>query len=1108
MRKHFMTKALLVFVVCFAMIAGLIACDNEVTYTATFVTNGGSEIAPLQNVTSVDDAPQPTRDGYTFDGWYTDEALTEKADFPFTLKANTTFYAKWALIEYTAEFVTNGGTAVETKTGTVIESAPETTRQGYSFAGWYRDEALKNAATFPFTLTEDVKFYAKWSLNTYKVTFVTNGGSEVAAMDVAYIQSAPVSTLDKYTLVGWFTDEDLTDQVEFPLTLTADITLYAKWTRTVYDVTFETNGGTAVDPMKVYEIETAPETTRYAYVFDGWYVDADFNQAAVFPCEINENTIFYAKWTVDESAVAVTFDYAEATEDNEETERMILPGDPVGTLPEPKKFGYDFAGWFDGDVAVTADTVIDAAVTFVAQWTPKTITITLDYGTEALNAVLQPYGAQVKTVQEVQPTPAYEQLFPSTIETTVGETVSLPAQGLLVQFYALFKGEDAVIFFDSFNGTIEWYLDGVLYDGTTPVIADGDITATIHYETVNLYFDPTDGEFVNPEVTGELALPKGISRSVVTYIIPEVYREHYEASWHSDVSSSNLNSDAHYSASWIEVNPKVTLDPNGGTLHEDALESYEMTVGVRIYYTISISFSQLATRPGYNLLGWVDQYGVPFTESDNYPDYEDRTLTAQWEKATFTATFDYAGGQGSPAEMQFVFESEMTDLPAPTRSGYEFGGWYDDNMVKVENGDIFNYTENVTFTAMWVSDTPVEITLNTDGGTISTGESSLQLYEGKAIGELPVPERDKSIFVAWTYNGEVVTEDTLLVLVDGIDEFVATYKEGYSKGLTFAYTQKSGKEYYTVQPSPDVTGEVLIPATYDDGEHGELPIGVIASSAFTGNTTITSVIMRAVTEIGASAFQGCTALETVEFSDVLVAVKSSAFDGCTSLSIDLVIGETVNELGSYSFRNTAIKTVKICGGQNYSTTTAKGIFSGCTSLTSIVFEFADDKYWTNIPESFADGCSNLSEFSYTKANYLSSIGTYAFRGTALTTFTMPAFSSSSSYCSIGKGAFTDTVTLTSFDFGSGGTNLNILTEAFLNTGLTEIELTSRVKSIATNVFNTVKTVTISASSTITASGANMFGDAVENIYVPESKVDTYKAAANWSDYADIISAKP
>lgn len=395
-----------------------------------------------------------------------------------------------------------------------------------------------------------------------------------------------------------------------------------------------------------------------------------------------------------------------------------------------------------------------------------------------------------------------------------------------------------------------------------------------------------------------------------------------------------------------------------------------------------------------------------------------------------------------------------------------------------------------------------------DGGNIATGESSVQLYEGKPVGELPVPERDKSIFVAWTYNGEVVTADTLFVLVDGVDELVATYKEGYNKELQFAYTLMSGKEYYTVQPSPDVTGEVILPATYDDGEHGELPIGAIATNAFKDNATITSVIMRAVTEIGNGAFQNCTALETVEFSDVLKSVKSSAFDGCTSLSMDLVLGETVNNLGSYAFRNTAIKAVKIMGSADYGTTTAKGIFSGCTSLTSIVFEFADGKYWTNIPESFADGCSNLTEFVYTKADTVSSIGQYAFRGTALTTFTVPSISSSSSVCLIGKGAFMDTVTLTSFDFGSGGTNLRIQTEAFMNTGLIEIELTSRVHTVAANAFNTVKTVTISASSTITASGANMFGDAVEHIYVPASMVDTYKAAANWSDYADIISAKP
>lgn len=69
-------------------------------FTVTFVTNGGSQVASQEVLhdTAATEPTAPTRDGYTFDGWYSDEGLTQKYDFSAPVTSNITLYAKWTLM--------------------------------------------------------------------------------------------------------------------------------------------------------------------------------------------------------------------------------------------------------------------------------------------------------------------------------------------------------------------------------------------------------------------------------------------------------------------------------------------------------------------------------------------------------------------------------------------------------------------------------------------------------------------------------------------------------------------------------------------------------------------------------------------------------------------------------------------------------------------------------------------------------------------------------------------------------------------------------------------------------------------------------------------------
>ena len=123
------------------------------TYTITFDTAGGSEIAPItQDYGTVITAPEaPTREGYTFIGW--------DKEIPTTMPAeNMTVTAQWEINQYTITFDTNGGSEIAPITqdyGTNIAAPADPTREGYTFIGW--DKAIPT--TMP---AENITLKAKW----------------------------------------------------------------------------------------------------------------------------------------------------------------------------------------------------------------------------------------------------------------------------------------------------------------------------------------------------------------------------------------------------------------------------------------------------------------------------------------------------------------------------------------------------------------------------------------------------------------------------------------------------------------------------------------------------------------------------------------------------------------------------------------------------------------------------------------------------------------------------------------------------------------------------------------------------------------------------------
>lgn len=149
----------------------LVAKWEKSKYTVKFVSDHGSfadQTIEHGKLIETDKLTIPEVEGYTFDGWYADENRTIEFDFTKPIKSNTTVYAKWTAKDYEVSFVTEHGKAPASQNvkynGTANDPG-KLTAEGYTFIGWYADEAHKTKFDFSTPITGDTKVYAKWEKN-------------------------------------------------------------------------------------------------------------------------------------------------------------------------------------------------------------------------------------------------------------------------------------------------------------------------------------------------------------------------------------------------------------------------------------------------------------------------------------------------------------------------------------------------------------------------------------------------------------------------------------------------------------------------------------------------------------------------------------------------------------------------------------------------------------------------------------------------------------------------------------------------------------------------------------------------------------------------------
>ena len=698
-------------------------------YAVSFNTNGGSSI-DAQTVDHGEKASQPTdptKEYYSFAGWYSDDKLTTEFDFANTeIKGETTIYAKWTPVIYNIAYDLDGGSVtldklnpifytVETETFTLNNP----TKTGYEFKGWSTgdDSKAETTVTIAKGTSGDLSYKAVWEKKSYAVTFDSTGGSAVEDALIKYeekVTKPSDSTKAGYTFAGWYKETACENVWDFDNDVVTDeTTLYAKWTANRYIAVFDKNEGDAVNPTSIEkdyqeELGTLPTATRTGYSFAGWFTAATGGDQITDKTKMPLNgATYYAQWTINQ--YTVKFDGNGGIDGTEIKKNYDVE---IGELPTSTRAGYTFDGWYTemiGGMKVEPTTKMPSKdTTYYAHWTINQYTVKFD-GNGGSNGtdITADYDSELGTL----PTSTREgYIFDGWYTEKIGgtkiqATTKMPLDG--ATYYAQWKTVDYTITYDMNDGNSN--------------------------EAVNHKDNPASYTIESSEIT--LKAPS--------------WKNHVFTGWTwagHDTKEMIVKIDAGttgnkvYRANWIESDLTVKYDTQGGSAVEDALAAHG----------VPISKPDDPTREGYTFKGWYTSttYETEWNFDDNVVD--NMTLYAKWEINRYNVMFNTNGG--SDIDDQIINHGEKANKPAdPTKEYYSFTGWYSDAKLTKEFKFDSAIQATTTLYAKW---TPVkyDITYDLNGGDNHKDNPAAYTVEDEIT--LKAPVKKNYTFLGWTYKGQ------------------------------------------------------------------------------------------------------------------------------------------------------------------------------------------------------------------------------------------------------------------------------------------------------------------------------------------------------------------
>ena len=729
------------------------------SYTVTFESDGGTSVTG-QTVAydeKVSEPAQPTKEGYTFAGWFHNgEAWNFESN---TMPAEAiTLTAQWTVNEYTVTFDSNGGELTGSATQSVpfggkITAPAQPTKEGYTFVEWTYNGTAWNfeSGTMP---AGNVTLVAKWTANSYKIVFHANDGSETTKeQSVTYDEKTALEdntfTRNGYTFAGWATEENgavayLNGATVINLASEsgAEVHLYAVWTANSYTVTFDGNAGT-VQGIGSKQVTfgsaygTLPTATRTGYTFLGWFTAQTDGTRVTDVSVVNTATAhtLYAQW----KAIEYTITYYDTDgADGTETQTFTYADEDFSgaVLNSYSRDGYTFNGWAtsEGGYVAYADKALLSTlalptdgkeVHLYAVWTANNYTVTFDSdGGTAVTGQTVAYGGKVS--EPAHPTKEGHTFLGWTYngETWTFESDTMPAEN--IELVAQWKVNEYTVTFDPNGGELAG-------SGTQSVPFGEQITEPAQ---------PTKEGYTFAEWT------------------------YNGAAWdfESDtVPAGNIT----LVAKWTANSYKIVFHANDGS---------ETTKEQSVTYDEKTALEDNTfTRNGYTFAGWATEENgaVAYLNGATVINLASESgaevhLYAVWTANSYTVTFDgNAGTVQGIGSKQVTFGSAYGTLPTATRTGYTFLGWFtaQTDGTRVTDVSVVNTATAHTLYAQWKA---IEYTItyyDTDGADGTETQTFTYADEDFASAVLNSYSRDGYTFSGWatSKDGYVAYADKALL---------------------------------------------------------------------------------------------------------------------------------------------------------------------------------------------------------------------------------------------------------------------------------------------------------------------------------------------------------
>ncbi|EAC4614954.1 LPXTG cell wall anchor domain-containing protein [Listeria monocytogenes] len=255
--------------------------NEPVDYNVTFNIDGNtSEVKTVTEEDLIPEPANPTKQGYTFDGWYDAETGGTKWDFTTgQMPANDLMlYAHFSVNSYQVNFDIDGAVMNEAVVyDTLLNEPTAPTKQGYTFDGWYDAETGGNKWDFKTMKmpANDVTLYAHFTISSYQANFDIDGAVTNEAIVYDTLLNEPATpTKQGYTFDGWYDAETGGNKWDFKtMKMPAnDVTLYAHFTINNYQANFDIDGSVTNETITYDTLLNEPTApTKQGFLFDGWY---------------------------------------------------------------------------------------------------------------------------------------------------------------------------------------------------------------------------------------------------------------------------------------------------------------------------------------------------------------------------------------------------------------------------------------------------------------------------------------------------------------------------------------------------------------------------------------------------------------------------------------------------------------------------------------------------------------------------------------------------------------------------------------------------------------------------------------------------------------------